>query len=159
VWVPSTDQPSGRWEVVLCGPMPRLDPIPSIPSYTVTPHVADMVSIFDLYIFFAPILTYLATGLAALSMARSNLLSSRASQVYLCVSAVGILVMIFRGVVYPGDPRTRTLRSAGSTCRNPRGAGVTVPETAFSYTSPSQNCSIRNSTICSAAHSAPAGEK
>ncbi len=77
-----------------------------IENDTVTPHLADMISIFDLYIFFATILTYLATGLAALSMARSNLLSTRASKVYFLVSLFGALAMISRGVVYPGDPRT-----------------------------------------------------
>ena len=75
-------------------------------SDSVTAHLADMVSIFDLYLFFATVLTYVATGLAALSMAKTNLLSSRASKVYLCISVFGALVVIFRGVVYPGDPRT-----------------------------------------------------
>ena len=77
-----------------------------IENDTVTPHVADMISIFDLYIFFATVLTYAATGLAALSMAKTNLLSSRASKVYLCISIVGALAVILRGVIYPGDPRT-----------------------------------------------------
>ena len=78
-----------------------------IKNDTIAPeHRADLLSIFDLYLFFATILTYVATGMAALSMAKANLLSSRASKVYLCVSALGVLFIIFRGVVYPGDPRT-----------------------------------------------------
>lgn len=77
-----------------------------IKNDTVTPHVADMISIFDLFIFFATVLTYVATAFAALSMAKTNLLSSRASKVYLCVSLFAALAVIIRGVTYPGDPRT-----------------------------------------------------
>jgi cytochrome bd-type quinol oxidase subunit 2 len=77
-----------------------------IKNDAVTSHLADMVSIFDVYLFFATILTYVATGLATLSMAKTGLLSSRASKVYLCVSAIGAIVIVLRGVAYPGDPRT-----------------------------------------------------
>ncbi len=74
----------------------------------ITPHMADMISIFDVFVFFGTILTYIATALAALSMARANLLSTRASKIYLALSIFGALAVILRGVTYPGDPRTYT---------------------------------------------------
>ncbi|MBL8184012.1 MAG: hypothetical protein JNK51_03725 [Blastocatellia bacterium] len=71
----------------------------------VTPHIADLISILDVFIFFATIMMYVATAVAALSMKRTHLLSSRASAVFLSVSMFGALAVIVRGVVYPGDPR------------------------------------------------------
>jgi len=73
---------------------------------TVTPHVADMISIFDVHLFFATVLTYVATGLAAGSMAKANVLSSRGARIYLGMSALCAMVVILRGGEYPGDPRT-----------------------------------------------------
>lgn len=63
--------------------------------------LADMNILMDVQLYFATILTYIASAAAAASMSNSGLLSRRSAMAYFSISAAAILLLLLRGIPFP----------------------------------------------------------
>ncbi len=61
----------------------------------------EMNQILDVQLFFATLLTYIATAAAVISMAKARLLSKWASCCYLVISALAVTLLLLRGISFP----------------------------------------------------------
>ena len=70
----------------------------------VPPALVSLNDVFDLLLFVAGFLTYLATVAFAASLGRVQLLGRRATRAFMIVTGVALLFLVIRGLHYP-DPR------------------------------------------------------
>lgn len=68
-----------------------------------TPAAVEMNQILDVQLFFATLLTYIATAAAVISITKAKLLSRWAAYTYLALSAVAVTLLLLRGISFP-DP-------------------------------------------------------